>query len=344
MQGVPMQIFALHNITRYDASIKKGIDWLRFVQRENDNHADVKALEALYKVPMSFASVGMITEGQHLLHYIVDNYLTNDGHFQEEIVKLYSHRYCDLYQDLWLAWGAYKLNEFNVAQKCMAFVLRFFSEANGGFFSRIAAESPNTTYELRSTALGGIVNLDMKNVCIAEKTGDFVIKILDLQPDISKGFYLAQDIKGNLITNFDVKDERYFIITRDQDQPLYYALGLAISLLAYLFLMTKKPKYLSAAERYFSVCVGYGDSIYQHHYSGKLGWGLAILYHVTKKEVYARLAIKIADFITNLQLSDGKWHLTTLFPDFNDQPIAITIDRTSEYVVWLTNIVHELTE
>ena len=342
MSDNPTEACAFQDVTRYLASIQKGAEWLSLLLSGNEGHAQVTVLEALYKAPMALAKVGRLIEGQNLLHRIMDRYLTDDGHFQETTVNSFSQRHCDLYQDLWLIWGAYYLGEFSVAQRCMAFVLRFFDEVNGGFRSSITTDYSNMSWELRSTALGGIGNLSMKNLGVAEMAGDFVIRMLDLQPDLFKGFYLGQDTRGNLVTNFDHKDERYFIITRDQSQPLYYALGLSTSLLAYLFLVTQKPKYLTAAERYVAVYEGYGHEIYQHHYSGKIGWGLAILYHVTKKQAYARLAIKVADYLTSLQLPTGQWHLRAIFPDLEKQPIAMTIDRTAEYIVWLTNIIHEL--
>jgi hypothetical protein len=224
------------NIQRYLDSVHLGVEWLVLFLRENKGNTNATALEALYKTPMAFAEVGKIADGRDLLHFVVDNYLTDNGHFQGALSQS-SQRQCDLYQDLWLAWGAYRLQDFSVAEKCMGFILRFTDKSNGGLRSNIAADSKNVCWDLRSTALGGIVSLSMSHLRVAERAGNFVIRILELQPNFEEGFYLVMDKNGKLVTHFNEDHGRYYIVARDQAQPLYYALGLATAFLAYLFFL-----------------------------------------------------------------------------------------------------------
>lgn len=330
--------------SKYYAAIKRGTEWLCLLQKEDGSYGtDVTALEAYYKSPLAFAEAGKMIEGHKVLDWIIENHLTSEGHFHETLVDPSFQRYCDLYQDFWIIWGAYRLGRLDIAQRTLDFTLHFFDRSSGGFQSIITVDPPSAPREVRSTALGGLVNLIAGNIEVAKAAGDFLVEMLDLQPDLSRGFFLVRDASESVVTDFPPEKERFFVVSRNQTRPLYYALGLAVSFLAKLFLMTQESKYLSFTERYFGVCEGYGQDIFQHHYSGKLGWGLAMLYRITRESKYAQLAITVADYLTALQLPTGEWFLHGLFPEPREQPLVLTIDRTAEYIVWLTYIIRELT-
>lgn len=334
----------LLDASKYCTAIRKGVEWLSVLQKGDGSYGtDVTALEAYYKSPLAFAEAGKQSRGQKLLYWIAGKYLSSSGHFRESLVDLPSERYCDLYQDFWITWGAYRLGQLDIAQKTMNFALRFFDRSNGGFQACIYEGSSTARKELRSTALGGLVSLIAGNIEVAKAAGEFVIETLDLQPDLHQGFFLLRDASGRPVTEYHQEMERFFIVSRSQANPLYYALGLAVAFLAKLFLVTNESKYLTNAERYSAVCEEYGQEVLHHHYSGKLGWGLAMLYRITQEPKYAKLAITIADYLTDLQLPTGEWFLPRLFVDPGEQPLALTIDRTAEYVVWLTYVVDELT-
>ena len=328
---------------KYNAAIRKGVQWLRPLLSEDGSYkAHVATLEAYYKSPMAFAKVGNIADGQRVLQWIVHTYLTKDGHFQDSSAYPFSQRYCDLYRDLWLVWGAHHLNQSDVVQRCFNFVLRYYDSSCGGFQSSIATKHLDAMFDLRSTAFGGLVSLYTKNTEVALKAGNFVIEMLNLQPDLSKGFYLVRDAGGNLITNFSRKIERFFIVSQSQKQPLFYALGFAISFLTKLYHVTHKTEYWAAAETYLRICETFGQRIFQHHYSGKIGWGLAMMHNLTENPQYVELTVSVADYLVSMQLPTGEWYLSSLFSKPRKQPIGLTIDRTAEYIVWLTYIVHEL--
>jgi hypothetical protein len=332
---------ASFDVTRYHLAHQRGIDWLlHFWETEHYQVKDI-ILEGCYKSPMSLFVGEKISEGQLVLQAVIDKYLNKKGHFEDDL-SLSPNRHCDLYQDFWLIWGSYYLCNYDIVEKCMAFAFQSFNESLNGFQSNIQSQNSEAQYDLRSTALGGLICLHTQHLDVAESCGEYIIRLLNLQPDILRGFYLIRNVEGKLISDFRPEDERFFLISRNQVQPLYYALGLAVSFLANLFVATNQKKFLLTAEQYFEVCERFAPNIYQHYYSGKLGWGLAQLYKITRKDIYGRLATKIADHLISMQLSTGAWYINGLFSDFKMQPLATTIDRTAEYSIWLKLMADEL--
>ncbi len=330
-------------ISRYNLAISKGIRWLEHVRNINGSYGEnVNTLEAYYKSPLAFTEANKRDEGQKILDWIEWKYLTAEGHFHDPNPSEMSDRYCDLYQDLWILWGAYRLHQRTLVDKIRKFILRFFDKNSGGFQSNILDNPLTAPLELRSTAFSGIVCLMIGDVEIAQAAGDFVINMLDLQPDLSLGFFIVRDRNGKIVDHFTSEKERFYIISTKQTRPLYYALGLSLALLAKLYQYTNELKYLIAAERYLNICKSYGSQIFHHDYSGKLGWGLAMLYHSTQDDEYLNLSTTIADYLLGLQLPSGEWFLRNLYNNREEQPLVLTLDRTAEYIVWFTNIAKEV--
>jgi hypothetical protein len=266
--------------------------------------------------------------------------MTPEGHFVDTQAGVTLNRYCDLYEDLWIAWGAARLGRFEVSLAVFRFCSRFFAEEYGGFRSTTKAAPPIDTslYDLRSTALAGLVALALGAPEVAAAAGRFAMVIMDLQPNPLDEFFLARDETGDLFRSYPPELARAFVIPRFPDRsqtPLYYALGLGIVLLASLYETTGNVSYLAGAERYATICQNYGEEILRNHYSGKLGWAFSLLWRLTNSDKYARISAIALDYLMETQLPDGSWSVPTLFTRYEDQPLAFTIDRTAEYTLWI---------
>jgi len=331
------------NMSKYFNAVEKGTRWLLQLQNKDGSYGNgVIELEAYYKSPLAFAETNHVLQGQKVIQWIVEKYRTPAGHFYDSLNDISFQRHCDLYQDLWIIWGAWRLGQFGIAQTGLDFVLRFFDKTSGGFQSSITDDISTARRELRSTALGGLVSLITGNIEVAKAAGEFLAKIIDMQPGPTLGFFLMLDANGKLVTDFPVEEERFFVVTSRQKQPLYYALGLAVAFLAKLSYITHEPQYITIAQKYLSICERYGIEILQHHYSGKLGWGLAMLYNITGEIKYKELAFVVLEYLAELQFPTGEWLLRNLFPNLREQPFVLTIDRTAEFSIWLTYILNEL--
>jgi DUF1680 family protein len=209
----------------------------------------------------------------------------------------------------------------------------------GGFSSSVSRVDGNLwTSDLRSTALGGLVANVARRSQVAERAADFVVELLALQQGQADGLYLVRDRRGRLVTDFPADLERYFVLREGQRRPLYYAPGLAVCLLATLYQVTHRRRYLVSAMGYAELCSRFAPEIYLHDYSGKLCWGLAILARCTGEDSYRRDAMAAADHLCGRQSADGFWNDVE---GTTREPCA-TLDLTAEYSVWLRLVAEQL--
>jgi hypothetical protein len=307
---------------------KRGCLWLAEMQRSDGSFgALATTIDAYYKSPLAFAEGGLDHQGNLALRWIDRNLLTKEGHLGHNAGP--SGRYCDLYEDLWLAWGAFRLSEFGLVDRVWEFALRFFDQRCGAFRSTISSSDP-AWYDLRSTSLGGLVALTLRQVDVARAAGHFVLNLLDMQPALLDRVFLVY-CEGSLVTDFPPALARYFVVSRMQQNPLYYALSLGIVFLAELFRSTGRREYLIGAERLALAIEAHGRTICFNQYSAKAAWAFSALYRLTGKTEYGQLALEAASHIVANQFVEGCWGAPELFSRRELEPIRVSLDRSAEY-------------
>ncbi|OIJ66087.1 hypothetical protein WN71_020735 [Streptomyces mangrovisoli] len=202
--------------------------------------------------------------------------------------------------------------------------------------SRIGADGEEF-YDLRSTALAGLVGLSVGDDEAVAGALDFTRRLMADQPDLPRNFFLVRDSKGHLVTSFDDAEARLFTVgfAEHQRDPLYYALGLGMTFLAAAHERDGAPESLSGALAYAEQCMARTDAILRHHYTGKIGWGMAKLYRLTRRPEHRAVAEQAAEHLLRTQLSSGAWWIPTLYSAPEEQPRAVTLDRTAEHALWL---------
>jgi hypothetical protein len=208
-----------------------------------------------------------------------------------------------------------------------------FESELGGFRSSVALSRAASSglMDLRSTAFGGLVALYMERRDVAYKAADFVLNLLLEQPHPQREFLLARDIHTRqLVVSSATLAERFRVIRRGVWRPLYYALGLAIVLLAKCAAARGDQRYVDGAEMYGEVSLAFAPECLFHDYSGKLCWGFSLLNRSPRNLRYAQVAGQIGDHICTRQLPAGCWISNELMPDRAD-----SLGLTAEYSLWL---------
>src|SRR5262249_20717414 len=146
-----------------------------------------------YKIPAAFAGAARLTEGRALLDEFLAGYCGSEWHFVDPNDTVPKSRMCDLYEDLWLAWGALALGRGDIAAGIMSFVQRFVDPGTGGVRSGTGLTStPKTIVDLRSTALAGIVWTMSGRLDMAATAARFCENVYADQPNTSLGFALVR--------------------------------------------------------------------------------------------------------------------------------------------------------
>lgn len=327
----------------YVSASDRGAAWLCAMQNDDGSYGTRPLpLAAYYKTPLALAQAERSQEGAAALDWLLAHYRGADGHIHDASPPA---RYCDLYEQLWVAWGAHALAQDAMARSTLRYALRFFDPRSGGFAGSVAKGALQRRQDVRSTALGGLVSLATGRQDVAERAASFLLDTLALQPSPATRFFLVREPQGQLVTSFPVELGRFFCLTPGQPDALHYAFGLAVSLLSMLHGESGDPASLAAAEAYADLCELHGSAAFHHAYSGKLGLGLALLANTPDARLRSRhreRAVQIADYLCGIQASTGEWRPRAACPGQAEQPLEYTLDRTAEYVLWLRLIARAL--
>lgn len=286
-------------------------------------------LTAHYKSPLAFGLLGRCQEGERVLGLIGSRFQSANGHLVDRFPV--SCRHCDLYEDLWFTWGAKILGETDIALRVFSYVTGFFDRKTGGLSSTVAALASERTFDLRSTALGGLVAIEMGAHHLARAAADFTAQLLLDQQTCGDTVFLVRDGHGHIVREFGQSEERFFVVRRGLARPMYYALGLGVCLLSRYAIVSGESSYLTAAERYVRASLRFAPEILSHDYSGKLCWGLHLMSEATRKRRYADLEAVIARYLCRLQSPAGNWTVGGRQGRTADR----SIDMTAERSIWL---------
>ncbi len=327
-------ISLVENLKSYQHCVRHGLAWLDAIQRPDGQFKGSSSLEGHFKSPLMFAETGEKQRGLEVLRWISEN-CSDDGFFYQSNYK----NNCDLYQHFWVCWGACRLGAVEVAMRGHDFARQFVDHLTGGHRTCVTGPRGSSGTDALSSALAGILSVELRDLDLAARSGKYLCDTLQRQPNPSYEFYLARDLHGEIVTNFSQAESRHYVIARSQSRPMFYALGLSVACLAKLYLATGDRQFLRGAEGYWEICTGFKPEILAHPYSGKIAWGLSLLFQCTGSDEYRNLAINAADYLASLQDPSGAWHLRAFYPRFRDQPWDLTIDRTAEFIIWFSYLI-----
>jgi len=315
--------------TEFEQAAERGVGWLARTLRADGSFGDRAGLTAHYKSPLAFGLLGRHREGERVLGLIGSRFQATSGHLVDTSPG--SRRRCDLYEDLWVTWGAKILGEHDVALRVFSYVSGFFDHRNGGLSSTVSDLESERVFDLRSTALGGLVAIEMGAFHLARAAADFTAHLLLDQQACRDAVFLVRDRRGHIIREFGKGDERFFVVRRGLARPMYYALGLGVCLLSRYAIISGESCYLVAARRYVGASLRFAPEILRHDYSGKLCWGLHLMAEATQEPRFADLEAVVARFLCHRQSPAGNWTIDGVDGGEADR----SIDMTAERSVWL---------
>lgn len=97
-----------------------------------------RGLADYYKVPLALMVSGASAEANRLLDWIRRHGQGRDGDFGPRLPETDGYYY--IYYNIWVIIAAHRQGHFDLSQRGMDFVLRFFDEESGGFYSALPRE------------------------------------------------------------------------------------------------------------------------------------------------------------------------------------------------------------
>ena len=337
-------------------AVVKGLSWLR---RHSAQISKMEDLSAHYKAPYLYAVMGDPIRAGHYADLMRKRYLQADGDFRTSRLNrgwrdapvMPAVHY--LYPNGWIIVGLRKLGVYDAASRGIDFVRRFQSPELGGFFSRFDVSSGQVeerSLDTSSTSSAGLALLACGYVKEATLAGDFLLRLIEAQPEPERHFYTSWDKDTGLVT--DVWGDGngrfpggrpHFCLTTDADplKELTWLAGKSMKFLAKLYDQTSDRKYLDAAVSLFDFFQRLDEGRWDSTGSCKIMWASAELYRHTGEPRFSEAAERIFDSLCQSQTSDGIW-VHTVIGNIEDQPMAATIDIAQELCAEINDTMFEL--
>lgn len=285
-----------------------------------------------YKVPAALIVCGMSNAASNLLSWIRNNGFYENGDFgprpNEE-----QNSYYYTYHNSWVIKAAHRLGQFDLSQRGMDFLLKFWDSESGGFYSSSCDTSDETEQDLWVVSGSGWCAIYTGRIDIATKVGLWMKNLMDSQPNYPEEMWTVYNRSSGLIKNVIDNDEFRYVLTRDEsrDQSFFHP-GIAAGFLTRLYMATGEKTWIELARKYMEFCEGVGDYHFSLLRAGKVGWAASLMYTVTGEQKFADMAIRVGDNLIATQSDNGAWGSSHID---NDKP---NNDATAELVVWLDEI------
>lgn len=318
---------------RYREGRDKGCTWLmkklHADGRFGDGHPDVREY---YKVPCAFLVCGESEAAGRLLNWVRKHGITPEGDFGPRPPEG-KDEYWYTYTNSWVVIGAHRLNQFDLSQRGMDFIMRTWDPINGGFYSSYGpggdADTPMDLWVVSGAARAALIT---NRTDAARGAGRWMKAMMEQQPNYPAQMYTVANRANGVITNPTPGETIRYVLERDvtEGDQYFFHPGIAGGFLANLYQSTGESEWLDLARQYMILAEGATDHLFRLGRAGKVGWAASVLYTLTGEEKYKRMAIKVGDNLLDKQAEAGYWCSGS-----DSEP---SVDATAELTVWLDEI------
>lgn len=342
---------------RTKQSIALGMDWL--LSQEEDI-GKITDFAAHYKAPYLMAVTGQRERSADYVKLLEKSYLRKDGDFRMSAdVKGWQHlpaspgnRY--IYGNGWAIAGLQKIGAYGIVNKALPFLQSFQDSKSGGFYSRydIVSEKIDVSrVDTSSTCSAILALLACGRFEEAIKGGDFLLRMIEDQPQRDKFFYTTYETDRGILTdvfhNEDAKafnGRKHFCVSTEHDAlyEMVWYIGMPMKILGNLYDVTGDSKYLEGADSYFKFFNALSEGKWHNNSGTKIMWGAAELFALTGKAVYKETTEKYLTWLLDTQHKQGVWVHALWYESLEQQPFQATLDLVQEYISEFSDVLYSL--
>jgi hypothetical protein len=344
-------------LERYEQIIRRIVQW---VHSRWDKILAERDLQGHYKAPAFWAAVGDASMAGRHRQILCERFLRSDGDFRmAEDVKGFIQFACSpvnryLYPNGWITVGMQKSGAYDVAAKALEFILQFQDPTHGGFyytFDPKTRQIDKRFMDSSSSSSAGMGLLAAGRMAEARRAGDFVLRLLALQPQPDKYYFPYMRSDGTLHTDVfrtedqwdpDSRKQKCLSAEADGLNELTWLVGKPAKFLARLYTATGEQKYLDGAKQAFFFFHKLHPAAWKNYASCKIMWAGAELYRITGEKVFAETATRLLDFYCQTQAPSGCWLHTLWYKSEEEQPFAWSADMMYEYGAEFSDVVYDL--
>jgi hypothetical protein len=317
----------------YREARDRGAAWLMARLHSDGSFGDGEPdVREYYKVPCALLVSGESEAAGRLLNWVRRNGMTPDGDFGPRPPEA-SDEYWYSYTNSWVVIGAHRLNQFDISQRGMDFIMRTWDPESGGFYSlRGPGGTAETLQDLWVVAGAARAALITGRIEAATGAGRWMRTMMEQQPNYPAQMYTVANRAQGVITSPAPGESIRYVLERDatEGDQYFFHPGIAGGFLANLYQSTGDSAWLALAKEYMVLAEGATDHLFRSQRGGKVGWAAAVLYTLTGEEKYRKIAMKVGDNLLDRQAAAGYWCRMG-----DTEP---SVDATAELTVWLDEI------
>ena len=344
-------------VERYTNTVAKAAGW---VYDNLDVLLTREDIQGYYKAPYAWAAVGDMKMAGIYRRVFAERFLRDDGDFRAaEDAKGFYEFECTvknqyIYPNGWLISGLQKLGAYDMVQKALRFILDFQDPRHGGFYKSFDPKTKmieKSLMDSSSTSSAGMAMLTCGQISQARRAGDFILRLLELQPEPDKYFFSCMKLDGTLHTDvFESEDQwdpegrkqKCLSTQADGAAELTWLIGKPTKFLTRLYTATGDSRYLDGARIAFDFFGKLDENAWTNYASCKTMWAGAELYRLTGEERFAQTALRILDFYSESQSPAGSWVHKLWYNDDSAQTIEWSADMTLEFMGEISDVIFDL--
>ena len=281
--------------------------------------------------PIALLVAGHSNAAGRLLNWVRSNAFTPEGDFGPSSQRDQDYYYP--YFNSWLIEAAHRLGQFDLSQKGIDFLMRFWDSGSGGFYSSPTERTPETKQDLWVVAGCGRAAIYVGRLDVARAVGRWMSMLMEAQPNYPAQMFTVYSKAKGLYTDPEPEDGFRHVLNQvaTQDESFFHP-GIAGGFLARLYQATGEQQWLELAKEYMRFAEGASDYLFRILRAGKVGWAASVLYTLTGEAKYREMAMRVGDNLIALQSDEGYWSDAV---ETTDTPSA---GLTAEMVISLDEI------
>ena len=330
-------------ITQYEQTRRRGVDFLLSCIGSDGVVADAgRPRFGFYRVPWALAVSGETNAAARVLDWVERACMGDDGRIHGGVEwDPEPNKTTNTYAETCIAYGAMLLRRFDIARKTMSFARLFQDPSTGGVFMTRGEMGPSGRQLLFPTCQYGMTATISGDLPLAIAVGEWLERLWNAQPELPERLFTMWTAEGGLATEIpDGENRRHYINEANDVWQYHYNGGIAAACLSHLFMATGDERWINLARNFQLFSMDTIEGQFQTKQVCKSAWGSGLISLATGDESYLPWLLKMGDWFTTGQESDGRWSNT---PNLDpDPPLAHQIEISAEFVVHMDTLIESV--
>jgi len=292
------------------------------------------SINEYYKGVFALTCAGRHQAAERMFNYIVGRFLKKNGDLDGTGNPWYDQ--FRIYCHGWVAMAALQLARFDVSERILGFLEGFHDPRAGGFFGTLKDRKNRAEQEMMTTGVLAIAMLWGGRIDLARKVAVWFENVWEAQPNLEGGLYFVWHARNGLVTEFPAETALSHWVNPREKTQWYFQYGIPAAFLSVFSAAVKEPRWLKLGQKYLHASRHCGEDRYSTPQSGKIGWGAAWTYRLSRDEKDRALIATVFRGLQSNQSTEGWWPGQSAYGNQKAVNPLPSLDITGEFTALLS--------